>query len=167
MTPSISIYPGTFDPLTFGHIDIIERAARLGNQLIVAVAENSSKQPLFSVDERTEIVLNEVQRINKTNNFPFPVLVKNFSGLLTDFADSQDANVVIRGLRAVADFEYEFQMASINKRLHGELETVFLMAAEQQHFVASRFVKEVARFGGDVSSFVPENVTKKLAKKLG
>ena len=167
MTPRISIYPGTFDPLTFGHIDIIERAARLGNQLIVAVAENSGKQPLFSVDERTEIVLDEVQRINKTNNLPFPVLVKNFSGLLTDFADSQGAHVVIRGLRAVADFEYEFQMASINKRLHGELETVFLMAAEQQHFVASRFVKEVARFGGDVTSFVPENVAKKLATKLG
>jgi pantetheine-phosphate adenylyltransferase len=167
MTPRISIYPGTFDPLTFGHIDIIERAARLGNQLIVAVAENSGKQPLFSVDERTEIVANEVQRINKANNLPFPVLVKNFSGLLTDFADSQGAHVVIRGLRAVADFEYEFQMASINKRLHGELETVFLMAAEQQHFVASRFVKEVARFGGDVSSFVPENVAKKLATKLG
>ena len=167
MTPRISIYPGTFDPLTFGHIDIIERAARLGNQLIVAVAENSGKQPLFSVDERTEVVLDEVQRINKTNNLPFTVLVKNFSGLLTDFADSQGAHVVIRGLRAVADFEYEFQMASINKRLHGELETVFLMAAEQQHFVASRFVKEVARFGGDVTSFVPENVAKKLATKLG
>ena len=166
MTPRISIYPGTFDPLTFGHIDIIERAARLGNQLIVAVAENIGKQPLFSVDERTEIVLNEVQRINKTNNLPFPVLVKNFSGLLTDFADSQGAHVVIRGLRAVADFEYEFQMASINKRLHGELETVFLMAAEQQHFVASRFVKELARYGGNVSSFVPENVAKKLATKL-
>ena len=125
MTTSISIYPGTFDPLTFGHIDIIERAARLGNQLIVAVAENSGKQPLFSVDERTEIVLNEVQRINKTHNLSLPVLVKNFSGLLTDFADSQGAHVVIRGLRAVADFEYEFQMASINKRLHGELESVF------------------------------------------
>ena len=167
MTPRISIYPGTFDPLTFGHIDIIERAARLGNQLIVAVAENSGKQPLFSVEERTQIVADEVQRINNTNNVPYPVLVKNFSGLLTDFADSQGAHVVIRGLRAVADFEYEFQMASINKRLHGELETVFLMAAEQQHFVASRFVKEVARFGGDVSSFVPENVAKKLASKLG
>ena len=167
MTPRISIYPGTFDPLTFGHIDIIERAARLGNQLIVAVAENIGKQPLLSVDERTEIVVNEVQRINKTNNLPFPVLVKNFSGLLTDFADSQGAHVVIRGLRAVADFEYEFQMASINKRLHGELETVFLMAAEQQHFVASRFVKEVALFGGDVSSFVPEKVAKKLATRLG
>ena len=167
MTPRISIYPGTFDPLTFGHIDIIERAARLGNQLIVAVAENSGKQPLFSVEERTQIVADEVQRINNTNNVPYPVLVKNFSGLLTDFADSQGAHVVIRGLRAVADFEYEFQMASINKRLHGELETVFLMAAEQQHFVASRFVKEVARFGGDVSSFVPVNVARKLAGKLG
>jgi pantetheine-phosphate adenylyltransferase len=167
MTPRISIYPGTFDPLTFGHIDIIERAARLGNQLIVAVAENSGKQPLFSVEERTQIVADEVQRINNTNNVPYPVLVKNFSGLLTDFADSQGAHVVIRGLRAVADFEYEFQMASINKRLHGELETVFLMAAEQQHFVASRFVKEVARFGGDVSSFVPENVARELASKLG
>ena len=167
MTPRISIYPGTFDPLTFGHIDIIERAARLGNQLIVAVAENSGKQPLFSVEERTQIVADEVQRINNTNNVPYPVLVQNFSGLLTDFADSQGAHVVIRGLRAVADFEYEFQMASINKRLHGELETVFLMAAEQQHFVASRFVKEVARFGGDVSSFVPENVARKLASKLG
>ena len=165
MTPRISIYPGTFDPLTFGHIDIIERAARLGNQLIVAVAENIGKQPLFSVEERTQIVADEVQRIN--NNVPYPVLVKNFSGLLTDFADIQGAHVVIRGLRAVADFEYEFQMASINKRLHGELETVFLMAAEQQHFVASRFVKEVACFGGDVSSFVPENVAKKLASKLG
>ena len=133
----------------------------------MAVAENIGKQPLFSVEERTQIVADEVQRINNTNNLPYPVLVKNFSGLLTDFADSQGAHVVIRGLRAVADFEYEFQMASINKRLHGELETVFLMAAEQQHFVASRFVKEVARFGGDVSSFVPEIVARKLASKLG
>lgn len=166
MTPRISIYPGTFDPLTFGHIDIIERAARLGNQLIVAVAENSSKQPLFTVEERTKIVVNEVQRINSINKAAYPVLVKNFSGLLTDFADSQGAHIVIRGLRAVADFEYEFQMASINKRLHGQLETVFLMAAEQQHFVASRFVKEVARFGGDVSSFVPAEVATLLDAKM-
>lgn len=166
MTPRISIYPGTFDPLTFGHIDIIERAARLGHQLIVAVAENSSKKPLFSVEERTKIVMNEVQRINAINKASYPVLVKNFSGLLTDFADSQGAHVIIRGLRAVADFEYEFQMASINKRLHGQLETVFLMAAEQQHFVASRFVKEVARFGGDVSSFVPAEVATLLDAKM-
>ena len=166
MTPRISIYPGTFDPLTFGHIDIIERAARLGCQLIVAVAENSGKQPLFSVEERTKIVADEVQRINASNNARYPVLVKNFSGLLTDFAESQGARIVIRGLRAVADFEYEFQMASINKRLHGQLETVFLMAAEQQHFVASRFVKEVARFGGDVSSFVPAEVVTLLEAKM-
>ena len=166
MTPRISIYPGTFDPLTFGHIDIIERAARLGCQLIVAVAENSGKQPLFSVEERTKIVADEVQRINASNNARYPVLVKNFSGLLTDFAESQGARIVIRGLRAVADFEYEFQMASINKRLHGQLETVFLMAAEQQHFVASRFVKEVARYGGDVSSFVPAEVVTLLEAKM-
>ena len=166
MTPRISIYPGTFDPLTFGHIDIIERAARLGCQLIVAIAENSGKQPLFSVEERTKIVADEVQRINASNNARYPVLVKNFSGLLTDFAESQGARIVIRGLRAVADFEYEFQMASINKRLHGQLETVFLMAAEQQHFVASRFVKEVARYGGDVSSFVPAEVVTLLEAKM-
>ena len=167
MTMRICIYPGTFDPLTYGHIDIIERAARLGDQLIVAVAKNSGKNPLLSVEERTEIVAQELARINAADHLPNPVLVKNFSGLLTDFAEKQGAQVVIRGLRAVADFEYEFQMASINKRLHGELETVFLMAAEQQHFVASRFVKEVARFGGDVSSFVPDDVAKKLEKKLG
>ena len=166
MTERICIYPGTFDPLTYGHIDIIERAARLGDQLIVAVAENSGKNPLLSVEERTEIVAQELARINAVDHLPYPVLVKNFSGLLTDFAEKQGAHVVIRGLRAVADFEYEFQMASINKRLHGELETVFLMAAEQQHFVASRFVKEVARFGGDISSFVPDNVAKILATKI-
>ena len=166
MIARICIYPGTFDPLTYGHIDIIERAARLGDQLIVAVAENSGKNPLLSVEERTEIVAQELARINAADHLPYPVLVKNFSGLLTDFAEKQGAHVVIRGLRAVADFEYEFQMASINKRLHGELETVFLMAAEQQHFVASRFVKEVARFGGDISSFVPNNVAKILATKI-
>ena len=162
----ISIYPGTFDPLTFGHIDIIERAARLGNQLIVAVAENIGKQPLFSIEERTELVKAEVARINDASNTGFPILVKSFSGLLTDFATEQGATSILRGLRAVADFEYEFQMASINKRLHGELETMFLMAAEQQHFVASRFVKEVALFGGDVSSFVPGNIAQALKHRL-
>ena len=167
MTHRISIYPGTFDPLTFGHIDIIERAARLGNQLIVAVAENSGKQPLFSVDERTEIVETEVQKINKNNNFPFPVLVKNFSGLLTDFAERQCASVVIRGLRAVADFEYEFQMASMNGRLNPDVETVFLTASENHQFIASRFVKEIGALGGDVSEFVSARVKKCLVEKLG
>ena len=166
MSRKVIIYPGTFDPLTYGHIDIIERGARLGDQLIVAVSLNFGKQPLFSIEERTELVEAEVARINGANKTGLPVLVRGFSGLLTDFATQQGATSILRGLRAVADFEYEFQMASINKRLHGELETMFLMAAEQQHFVASRFVKEIAVFGGDVSSFVPENVAKALKQKL-
>jgi len=160
------VYPGTFDPLTYGHIDIIERGAQLGDQLIVAVSLNLSKQPLFSIEERTALVKAEVDRINAETNSGLPVLVKSFSGLLTDFAGEQGATSILRGLRAVADFEYEFQMASINKRLHGELETMFLMAAEQQHFVASRFVKEIALFGGNISSFVPENVAKALNQKI-
>ena len=166
MIPKVIIYPGTFDPLTYGHIDIIERGANLGDQLIVAVSLNSGKQPLFSIDERTALVLDEVERINANQNTTAQVLVKSFSGLLTNFATEQKATAILRGLRAVADFEYEFQMASINKRLHGDLETMFLMAAEQQHFVASRFVKEIALFGGDVSSFVPKNVAHALHKKM-
>ena len=160
------IYPGTFDPLTYGHIDIIERGANLGDQLIVAVSLNSGKQPLFTIEERTALVMAEVEQINAKQKNSVPVLVKSFSGLLTDFATEQRATAILRGLRAVADFEYEFQMASINKRLHGELETVFLMAAEQQHFVASRFVKEIALFNGDVSSFVPQNVANALHRKM-
>ncbi len=166
MSQKVIIYPGTFDPLTYGHIDIIERGAKLGDQLIVAVSLNSGKQPLFSIQERTAFVAAEVERINFKQKYSSPVLVKSFSGLLTDFAAEQRATSVLRGLRAVADFEYEFQMASINKRLHGELETMFLMAAEQQHFVASRFVKEIALFGGDVSSFVPANVADSLNNKM-
>ena len=166
MSQKVIIYPGTFDPLTYGHIDIIERGAKLGDQLIVAVSLNIGKQPLFSIGERTALVTNVIKRINTSKKTGTPVLVKSFSGLLTDFATEQGASSILRGLRAVADFEYEFQMASINKRLHGELETIFLMAAEQQHFVASRFVKEIAIFGGDVSSFVPENVVIALKEKL-
>jgi len=166
MSQKVIVYPGTFDPLTYGHIDIIERGAQLGDQLIVAVSLNLGKQPLFSIEERTALVKAEVDRINAETNSGLPVLVKSFSGLLTDFASEQGATSILRGLRAVADFEYEFQMASINKRLHGELETMFLMAAEQQHFVASRFVKEIALFGGNISSFVPENVDKALNQKI-
>ena len=162
MSQTVIIYPGTFDPLTYGHIDIVERGARLGDQLIVAVSLNLGKQPLFSIEERTELVEAEVARINDANKTGLPVLVKSFSGLLTDFATQQGATSILRGLRAVADCEYEFQVASINKRLQGGLETIFRMAAEQQHFFASRFVKEIAVFGGDVSSFVPENIAKAL-----
>ena len=166
MSQKVIIYPGTFDPLTYGHIDIIERGANLGDQLIVAVSLNSGKQPLFTIQERTALVMAEVEHINAKQKTTTPVLVKSFSGLLTDFATEQRATAILRGLRAVADFEYEFQMASINKRLHGELETIFLMAAEQQHFVASRFVKEIALFNGDVSSFVPKNVANALQRKM-
>lgn len=162
MSPRIVIYPGTFDPLTFGHVDIIERAAKLGDELIVAVAENAGKGPLLSVEERTELVALEAQRLNEDGTMKTPIRVLNFSSLLTDFARVQNASLIVRGLRAVSDFEIEFQMASINKRLHGDLETVFLMAAENQHFVASRFVKEVSRFGGDISSFVPASVVRKM-----
>ena len=163
----IVIYPGTFDPLTFGHIDIIERAARLGDELVVAVAENAGKGPLLDVEERTSLTRAETQRLMGEGRVTVPIRVKPFSSLLTDFAREERASIIVRGLRAVSDFEIEFQMASINKRLHGELETVFLMAAEHQHFVASRFVKEVGRFGGDISSFVPNAVAEVLTAKLG
>ena len=166
MAHRIVIYPGTFDPLTYGHIDIIERASKLGDELIVAIAENAGKGPLLDVEERTQLTREETQRLMDEGAVSVPIKVKSFSSLLTDFARTEGASIIVRGLRAVSDFEIEFQMASINKRLHGELETVFLMAAEHQHFVASRFVKEVGRFGGDISSFVPERVATVLAKKL-
>jgi pantetheine-phosphate adenylyltransferase len=166
MSRHIVIYPGTFDPLTFGHLDIIQRASRLGDELIVAVAANAGKGPLLTVEERTDLVTTECRRLSVDGTVKVPVRVLNFSNLLTDFAREQGASVVVRGLRAVSDFEIEFQMASINKRLHGDLETVFLMAAEHQHFVASRFVKEVSRYGGDISSFVPASVVRKM-KQIG
>ena len=162
MTKRIVIYPGTFDPLTYGHLDIIERASKLGDELIVAVAANAGKGPLLSIEDRTVLVAAEARRLAEDGTITTPIRVLNFSTLLTDFAREQGASVIVRGLRAVSDFEIEFQMASINKRLHGDLETVFLMAAEQQHFVASRFVKEVSRFGGDISSFVPASVLRKM-----
>ena len=162
MTERIVIYPGTFDPLTYGHLDIIERASKLGDELIVAVAANAGKGPLLSIEDRTELVAAESLRLAGDGTITTPIRVLNFSTLLTDFAREQGASVIVRGLRAVSDFEIEFQMASINKRLHGDLETVFLMAAEHQHFVASRFVKEVSRFGGDISSFVPASVLRKM-----
>lgn len=166
MTARICIYPGTFDPLTYGHIDIIERAARLGDQLIVAVAENSGKNPLLSVEERTEIVAQELARINAADHLPYPVLVKNFSGLLTDFAEKQGAHVVIRGLRAVADFEYEFQMVGMNRAMDSSIETVFLMAEAKHQAIASKLVKEIARLGGDASKFVTPTVLESLQAKL-
>ena len=166
MAERIVIYPGTFDPLTFGHVDIIRRAATLGDQLIVAIASNAGKGPLLSVDERAALVTAEANRLNESGEVSTPIKVKSFTNLLTNFAKDEQATVIVRGLRAVSDFEIEFQMASINKRLHGDIETVFLMAAEHQHFVASRFVKEVARLGGDISTFVPAAVADALQDKI-
>lgn len=162
----IGIYPGTFDPMTLGHSDIVRRAHQLCDKLIVAVAENSSKKPLFSMEERTELIRDEITALSLGSDGHDSIEVMNFTGLLTDFARDQNASIVIRGLRAVVDFEYEFQMASANKRLNPNLETVFLTAAEQQHFVASTLVKEVARYGGDVTSFVSNRVAQALIHKF-
>lgn len=159
----IAIYPGTFDPLTNGHIDVIKRAARLADKLLVSVAHNAGKSPLFSLDQRKEMVQSAVDKLKADEDGFDHIEVNSFSGLLTDFARQTKATVLVRGLRAVADFEYEFQMATANKRLYPSLETIFLTAAEQQHFVASSLVKEIARYGGDVSSFVPEEIAQRLA----
>ncbi len=160
----IGIYPGTFDPVTKGHIDILIRAAGVVDHLILGVAPNASKNPLFSVEERMSLLEDEVQSLS--GNLPAKITVQPLEGLLVHFAKKVGAAVVFRGLRAVSDFEYEFQMASMNKRLSAEMETVFLMASESQHFVSSRFVKEVARLGGDVSQFVSPLVQQKIAEKI-
>lgn len=153
MTKRIGVYPGTFDPITLGHIDIIQRAAPLVDHLIVAVAENAGKKPLFSLKERTEMAASEVKALGLTN-----VEVKPFSNLLIKFAQYEGAQVVIRGLRAVSDFEYEFQMAGANRKLAPKVETLFLMASDSYQLISSRFVKEIARMGGDISHFVSERV---------
>ena len=161
----IAIYPGTFDPLTLGHLDILRRAATVCDELIVGVAENTGKNPLFTVEERIKLVQQVIENDVK-NDVSTNIKVMGFNNLLVEFAHEQGASMIIRGLRAVSDFEYEFQMASANKRLHHSIETLFLMAAEQQHFVASRLVKEVAQYGGEIRSFVPEIVANAIAEKL-
>ena len=162
MTTHIGLYPGTFDPLTFGHLDMIERASQICDRLIIGVAENSGKSPLFTLDQRLSIVKEQVDIIKQNSNSSPDIQVESFTGLLTDFARQKDARFIIRGLRAVSDFEYEFQMASANKRLKADLETVFLTASESQHFVASSLVKEIARYGGDICSFVPPEVGRRM-----
>ena len=160
MTKRIALYPGTFDPLTFGHLNIIERASTLCDKLVVGVAQNSGKSPIFSLDERLSIISEQIATLQPKGGGSIEAMA--FTGLLTRFAGSIGAIMIIRGLRAVSDFEYEFQMASMNKRLKPDMETIFLTASENQHFVASSLVKEVARFGGDVTSFVPEKVNQRL-----
>ena len=154
-----AIYPGSFDPLTLGHVDIIRRARHLFDSLIVAVANNEAKRPLVTADERISMIEEALQG---TPN----ILVKKLDGLLVDFAVAEDAFVVIRGLRAVSDFEFEFQMALMNRSLQPRLETVFLTPKEEYTFLSSRIVKEVGRLGGDVTSFVPALVAHRLAEKF-
>jgi len=158
---TIGIYPGTFDPITYGHMDIIQRALRVVDELIIGVALDTNKAPMFDLDVRAKLVEGEIKSLR---NDAKRVKVKTFSGLLVNFANEHKAKLLIRGLRAVSDFEYEFQMAAINSKLEPTLETVFLTASESTHFISSRFVKQIARLKGDVSGFVSDRVADHMRK---
>lgn len=158
------VYPGTFDPCTLGHLDIIERALKVVDHLIVAVADNPGKGPLFSTAERVALLETDLANNKKIAGKSWEVVP--FSELLMDFVTKQDARVIVRGLRAVSDFEYEFQMAGMNSYLNDDIETMFLMAQDKHQFISSRFVKEIARLGGEIRHFVTPNVAKALRKRL-
>ena len=153
------VYPGTFDPITNGHIDLVERAARLFDQVVVAIAESQKKQPLFDLEERVAL---SQQSLHHLDN----VKVAGFSGLLTDFVSEQGSNCVLRGLRAVADFEYEFQLANMNRAIKPDFESVFLTPAEDLAYISSSLVREIASMGGNISPFVAEPVDTALQRKF-
>jgi pantetheine-phosphate adenylyltransferase len=155
-----AIYPGSFDPITNGHLDVIERARKLFDEVVVAVAHNDEKQPLFSLTDRLDLLRETAGKIDN-------VRIAEFEGLLVEFARNEEAGIVIRGLRAISDFEFEFQMALMNRKLDFAVETIFLMPKEEYTYLSSRIVKEIARLGGDVSGFVPACVAKKLSRKFG
>ena len=155
----VALYPGTFDPVTKGHLDIMERALRLFDRLIVAVAANPQKQPLFTVEERVEMILEETRQWKHLH-------VESFHGLLITYAKEKGALSIIRGLRAVSDFEYEFQMALTNRSLSSDIETVFLMPSEQYTYLNSKIVREIAFLGGEISQFVPKRVEERLREKI-
>lgn len=157
------IYPGTFDPITFGHMDIIRRALHVVDKLVIGVALDSAKEPLFDVNTRAAMVEGDVKAGLGAD--ASRVVVKPFSGLLVNFAREQKATLLIRGLRAVSDFEYEFQMASVNNKIAAEIETVFLTASDATHFISSRFVKQIARLGGDVTKFVSADVAEMMKRE--
>ncbi|HMC92428.1 MAG TPA: pantetheine-phosphate adenylyltransferase [Allosphingosinicella sp.] len=153
------VYPGTFDPITLGHMDIIRRGAKLVDRLVIGVTTNPSKSPMFTIDERMDMVRREVAGIADIEVVPF-------DSLLMAFAEGQGASVIVRGLRAVADFEYEFQMAGMNQQLNDRVETVFLMADVSLQPIASRLVKEIAMYGGDIAKFVPSSVAAQVARRV-
>ncbi len=162
MAGRIGLYPGTFDPVTLGHTDIIRRGAKLVDQLIIGVTTNPSKDPMFTPQERIDMVSAEVERLGIDN-----VLVEGFDALLIKFAEVRGASVIIRGLRAVADFEYEYQMAGMNQQLNSSIETVFLMADVSLQPIASKLVKEIALFGGDIAPFVSPEVRDQVVARVG
>ncbi len=161
MGTRIGVYPGTFDPITLGHMDIVRRGAKLVDRLIVGVTTNASKSPMFSDDERIEMVRREVASVDDG------IEVVGFNSLLMDFAEAQGASMIVRGLRAVADFEYEYQMAGMNQQLNDRVETVFLMADVSLQPIASRLVKEIAFYGGDVRKFVTPTVEREIVARVG
>jgi pantetheine-phosphate adenylyltransferase len=154
-----AIYPGSFDPITNGHLDVLERAIKLFDRVIIAVARNEGKQPLFSLDERLDLVREAVKPLGN-------VEVDAFDCLLVDYVERRAAQAIVRGLRAVSDFEFEFQLALMNRKLNERVETLFMMPKDSYTFLSSRIVKEIARLGGDVSAFVPEHVRAALGRKL-
>ena len=161
VTHRIGVYPGTFDPVTLGHLDIVRRAAHLVDRLVIGVTTNPSKEPMFSIEERLAMVRREVADV------PGEIEVVPFNSLLMDFAEAQGASLILRGLRAVADFEYEYQMAGMNQQLNDNIETVFLMADVSLQPIASRLVKEIARYGGSIDKFVTPAVARDVARHLG
>lgn len=160
----VGVYPGTFDPVTNGHLDIIARGTRVVDQLVIGVAANPGKGPFFSLEERVEMLEEQVAKLR--NGDGTRIQIRSFDNLLMHFVVELGASMILRGLRAVSDFEYEFQMAGMNTRLNPKVETIFLMASERQQFIASRFVKEVAVLGGDIRSFVPAEVERRVSEKL-
>ncbi|MES3083814.1 pantetheine-phosphate adenylyltransferase [Sphingomonas faeni] len=160
MTARIGVYPGTFDPVTLGHMDIIRRGAKLVDRLVIGVTTNPSKSPMFTIEERMATVRREVADVDGD------IEVVEFDSLLMDFAERQGAKVIVRGLRAVADFEYEYQMAGMNQQINPRVETVFLMADVALQPIASRLVKEIALYGGNIAKFVPESVRAEVVARV-
>jgi pantetheine-phosphate adenylyltransferase len=156
----LGIYPGSFDPLTNGHLDVIQRAEKLFDNVIVAIAKNDSKNPMFTMDERCELVTESIKGMGN-------VTVDKFEGLLVDYAVEQGAQAIIRGLRAISDFEFEFQLALMNRHLNSSIETIFMMPKDKYTFLSSRMVKEVSRLGGDIRGFVPEPIYRTMLLRQG